>query len=114
MRFDERYPGLPYVDGDVVIAALLRCPLQEGGAREKQNRREAAARCPHTPGRFIVAVLLLVISGVHAPHASAFKLLRHLVYRVQPHLLRRRPRRPPLSPKPEPRRRRPHRRTVLG
>ena len=47
MRFDERHPGLLRVEDGVVIAALLRCPLQEVKAPKKFQRRAAAQRPPH-------------------------------------------------------------------
>ena len=69
MRFDECHPGFLQVEGGVVIAALLHCLLQEAKARGNFSVRHGAlAPCP-----LIVAVLLLVISGVHTPDASAFQ-----------------------------------------
>ena len=47
MRFDERHPGLLQVEGGVVIAALLRCPLQE--AKALGNFSVRMARCTCTP-----------------------------------------------------------------
>ena len=72
MRFDERHPGLKQVEGGVVIAALLRCPLQEAKARLNLSVRRWHGAPAARP--LIVGVLLLVISGVHAPHTSAFQI----------------------------------------
>ena len=70
-RIDERHPGFLQVGGGIVVAALLRCPLQEAKARGIFSVR----RCHGAPAPrpLIAAVLLLVISGVHAPHASAIQ-----------------------------------------
>ena len=70
-RIDERHPGLLRLEGGIVIAALLRCPLQEAKARGIFSvRRWHGAPAPRP---LIAAVLLLVISGVHAPHISAIQ-----------------------------------------
>ena len=71
MRFDERRPGLLHVKGGVVIADFLRCLLQDAKARGTFSvRRLHGAPAPRP---LIVAVLLLIISGVHAAHASDFQ-----------------------------------------
>ena len=59
------------MEGGIAIAALLRCSVQEAKARGNVSvRRWHGAPAPRP---LIVAVLLLVISRVHAPHASAFQ-----------------------------------------
>ena len=69
-RFHERHPGFLQVEGGIVIATLLRCSLEEAKARGNFSvRRWHGASAPRP---LIVAALLPVISGVHAPHASAF------------------------------------------
>ena len=53
-RIDERHPGFLQVGGGIVVAALLRCPLQEAKARgifsaRRWHGRKTVARCPRTP-----------------------------------------------------------------
>ena len=55
------------------------------GQRSRGNfsvrRRQGTPATRH----LITTVFLLVSSGVHAPHASVFQLVRHLLFRIQPH-----------------------------
>ena len=71
MRFDECHPGFLQMEGGVVIATLLRCIIQEAKARGNFSVRRWHGAPAARP--LIAAVLLLVISGVHAPHASALQ-----------------------------------------